>query len=62
MTDWVSQRRIRSYSRSSRRQVGLHGYAAVDARLVREVLESHLEDLLTFAAEIRKKLEPTDEP
>jgi uncharacterized protein YutE (UPF0331/DUF86 family) len=44
------------------RNILVHGYAAVDARLVRQVLEAHLDDLLAFAAAIRKRLPPSDEP
>jgi uncharacterized protein YutE (UPF0331/DUF86 family) len=35
------------------RNVLVHGYAEVDSRVTRDVLENHLGDLLAFAAELR---------
>jgi uncharacterized protein YutE (UPF0331/DUF86 family) len=39
------------------RNVLVHGYTAVDVRVVRNVLERHLSDLEQFVNEIRVKLE-----
>lgn len=38
------------------RNVLVHGYAAVDPRIVRDVVENRLGDLLAFVAEIRRRL------
>ncbi|HET9955204.1 MAG TPA: DUF86 domain-containing protein [Polyangiaceae bacterium] len=35
------------------RNILVHGYAEVDSRVTRDVLENHLGDLLAFAAELR---------
>ena len=50
-----------------RRAVGLrnvlvHGYAEVDLAVVLDVLENRLPDLLAFAAAVRSRLGPIDEP
>ncbi len=44
------------------RNIVVHGYATVDGAVVREILETHVDDLLAFAREIRKKLPATTEP
>jgi uncharacterized protein YutE (UPF0331/DUF86 family) len=44
------------------RNIVVHGYAAVDGRVVREILERNVGDLLAFVAEIRAKLPASDEP
>lgn len=41
---------------ASFRNVLVHGYAAVDPRIVRDVVENRLDDLLAFVAEIRRRL------
>ena len=38
------------------RNVLVHGYAEVDPRIVRDVVENRLGDLLAFVAEIRRRL------
>lgn len=38
------------------RNILVHGYADVDLGVVRSVLESHLDDLATFAVTIRRRL------
>jgi uncharacterized protein YutE (UPF0331/DUF86 family) len=38
------------------RNVLVHGYAEVDPRIIRDVVENRLGDLLAFTAEIRKRL------
>jgi len=38
------------------RNVLVHGYAAVDPRIVRDVVENRLGDLLAFVAEMRRRL------
>ena len=38
------------------RNVLVHGYTAVDTRIVQDVVERHLDDLLAFAAAIRARL------
>jgi uncharacterized protein YutE (UPF0331/DUF86 family) len=38
------------------RNVLVHGYAAVDAAIVRDVVENHTGDLLDFAAAVRARL------
>lgn len=43
------------------RNVLVHAYTAVDIAVVRDVLESGLDDLLAFANAIRRQLGPTDE-
>ncbi len=40
------------------RNVLVHGYADVDRRIVRDVVEHHLDDLLGFVARIRSRLAP----
>lgn len=37
------------------RNILVHGYQAVDNDIVRDVLANHLDDLLTFVAEVRSK-------
>jgi predicted nucleotidyltransferase len=39
-----------------------NGYAVVDAKIVRDILENHGADLLAFTAAIRAKLPPITEP
>lgn len=41
------------------RNVLVHGYAAVDVAIVRDVLTNHLDDLLGFVAAVRGKLSVT---
>ena len=44
------------------RNILVHGYGDVDLRVVHDVLENHLDDLLHFAAIVRARLpEPDDE-
>lgn len=38
------------------RNVLVHGYTEVDPRIVRDVVEHRLDDLLAFASEIRRRL------
>jgi uncharacterized protein YutE (UPF0331/DUF86 family)/predicted nucleotidyltransferase len=38
------------------RNLVVHGYAAVDPRLVKDVVENHVDDLLLFVAAIRQKV------
>jgi uncharacterized protein YutE (UPF0331/DUF86 family) len=38
------------------RNILVHGYTAVDTRILQDVLERHLDDLLAFAAAIRARL------
>jgi uncharacterized protein YutE (UPF0331/DUF86 family) len=38
------------------RNLLVHGYAAVDPEIVREVVENHLGDLLDFVAAVRGRL------
>jgi uncharacterized protein YutE (UPF0331/DUF86 family) len=38
------------------RNILVHGYTAVDTRIVQDVVERHLDDLLAFAAAIRARL------
>jgi uncharacterized protein YutE (UPF0331/DUF86 family) len=38
------------------RNILVHGYQAVDLDIMRDVVENHLEDLLTFASAIRDRL------
>lgn len=38
---------------ASFRNVVVHGYQAVDVRVVEDVLKNHLDDLLAFVATIR---------
>lgn len=40
------------------RNVLVHGYAAVDLAIVRDVVENRLDDLLAFTRAIRERLEP----
>ena len=40
------------------RNLLVHGYAIVDPRIVREVVEHHLGDLLAFVAALRPRLAP----
>jgi uncharacterized protein YutE (UPF0331/DUF86 family) len=42
------------------RNVLVHGYAEVDPRIVRDVVENRLGDLLAFVAEIRRRLGRAD--
>lgn len=37
------------------RNILVHGYAEVDSRVTRDVLENHLEDLLAFARALRER-------
>jgi uncharacterized protein YutE (UPF0331/DUF86 family) len=37
------------------RNILVHGYAEVDSRVTRDVLENHLEDLLAFAQALRER-------
>jgi uncharacterized protein YutE (UPF0331/DUF86 family) len=37
------------------RNILVHGYAEVDSRVTRDVLENHLEDLLAFARALRQR-------
>jgi uncharacterized protein YutE (UPF0331/DUF86 family) len=39
------------------RNILVHGYQAVDPAVVRQVVEHHLDDLLGFAAAVRRKLQ-----
>jgi uncharacterized protein YutE (UPF0331/DUF86 family) len=39
------------------RNILVHGYLVVDLDIVRDVVENHLQDLLDFAAAIRRRLE-----
>ena len=41
------------------RNVLVHGYVAVDAAIVRDVLEHRLEDIESFVGSIRRKLDDT---
>lgn len=38
------------------RNVLVHGYADVDARILRDIVDNHLDDLIQFAAGVREKL------
>lgn len=38
------------------RNILVHGYQAVDLRIVREILERRLDDLLAFAAAVRARI------
>ena len=38
------------------RNILVHGYQTVDLRIMRDVLENHLEDLIAFVAAIRNRL------
>ncbi len=38
------------------RNIVIHGYEAVDLEIVKQIVEVHLEDLLTFVAEIRSRI------
>jgi uncharacterized protein YutE (UPF0331/DUF86 family) len=40
---------------ASFRNVAVHGYQAVDVRVVEDVLQNHLGDLLSFVATIRSR-------
>jgi len=44
------------------RNVVVHGYAAVDPKIVRDILDRHVGDLLTFVAEVEKRLPRSSEP
>jgi uncharacterized protein YutE (UPF0331/DUF86 family) len=37
------------------RNILVHGYAEVDSRVTRDVLENHLEDLLALARALRQR-------
>ena len=39
------------------RNVVVHGYEALDVRIMKNILLNHLEDLLSFVAEIRRMLD-----
>jgi uncharacterized protein YutE (UPF0331/DUF86 family) len=39
------------------RNVVVHGYAAVDPAIIRDVVEHHLDDLLAFVTAIRERIE-----
>lgn len=41
------------------RNVLVHGYAAVDPGIIRNVLERHLDDLHAFVEQVRTKLQPS---
>lgn len=52
---------------SLRRAIGLrnvlvHGYTRVDVAVLRDAVEHRLDDLVAYAAAIRARLGPTDEP
>ena len=40
------------------RNIVVHGYANVDSRIMRDIVENRLDDLLAFAAAISTRLEP----
>ena len=40
------------------RNVLVHGYAAVDVAIVKDVLANHLDDLLAFGESVRRRLGP----
>ncbi len=61
--EWIDN----ALSQAMRRAIGfrnilVHGYAVVDAKIVRDILENHVADLLAFTAAIRAKLPPIIEP
>ncbi len=43
------------------RNVLVHGYDTVDVRIVREILESRLDDLLDYVASIARRMETSDQ-
>lgn len=45
------------YAMAGFRNVLVHGYAEVDQQVVKDILENHLDDLLTYCDQIRKALE-----
>ncbi|HVY48613.1 MAG TPA: DUF86 domain-containing protein [Minicystis sp.] len=60
---WIDDDLARALKRAiGFRNVLVHGYAAVDARIVREVLEHRTDDLLAFVAAVRVRLGPVSEP
>lgn len=44
------------YAMAGFRNVLVHGYAEVDLRVVRDILENHLDDLLAFTEQVREAL------
>lgn len=44
------------------RNIVVHGYAVVDVKIARDILENHTGDLLAFVNAIRAKLPPITEP
>lgn len=44
------------YAMAGFRNVLVHGYAEVDLRVVRDILENHLDDLLEFTEQVRESL------
>lgn len=44
------------YAMAGFRNVLVHGYAEVDLRVVRDILENHLDDLLVFTEQVRKAM------
>ena len=54
---WVSEDQRRTFvAMAGFRNILVHGYAAVDLAIVRNVVENHLEDLIDFVAAIRARL------
>ena len=57
VADWIP-REVGAKLRAAAgfRNILVHGYTAVDTRIVQDVLKRHLDDLLAFAAAIRARL------
>lgn len=56
-THWVSEEQRRTFvAMAGFRNILVHGYAAVDLAIVRNIVENHLGDLTDFVAAIRPRL------
>jgi uncharacterized protein YutE (UPF0331/DUF86 family) len=54
---WLEEQQARSLRAAiGFRNVVVHGYAAVDAAIVKDVVENHLSDIVTFVAAVRARL------
>jgi uncharacterized protein YutE (UPF0331/DUF86 family) len=56
-SDWLkAELTERLHAMAGLRNILVHGYRSVDNRVIRDILENHLGDLLGFVAEIRTRL------
>ena len=55
--DWISaERAMTMRDIAGFRNVVVHGYQDLDLRILKDIVDNHLQDLLDFTAEIRAKL------